>query len=150
MNELLQLYQQMIIDHGKCPRNFGELENPTHKQKGFNPLCGDQLEIFLIIDDNDVIQDVKFTGEGCAISMASASMLTELVKGKHIDKANGLVEDFNAMLVTQDVSDEAMERLGKASVLEGVKEYPSRIKCATLSWHALKNACAGEGEATTE
>ena len=149
MNELLQLYQQMIIDHGQRPRNFGTLENHTHCQKGVNPLCGDRLEMFLIIE-NDVITDVKFEGQGCAISMASASMLTELIKGKKVDEANGLVDDFHAMLVTQDISDEAKERLGKSSILEGVKQYPSRIKCATLSWHALKNACAGTGEATTE
>ena len=149
MNELLQLYQQMIIDHGKRPRNFGELDHPTHKQKGYNPLCGDRLEMYLIIE-NDIIQDVKFNGEGCAISMASASMLTEMIKGKKIYEANALVEDFHAMLVTQDVSEEGKERLGKAAILEGVKAYPSRIKCATLSWHALKNACEGSGEATTE
>ncbi len=149
MNELLQLYQQMIIDHGQRPRNFGEIENPTHKQKGFNPLCGDKLEMYLIIEGN-IIKDVKFSGEGCAISMASASMLTEMIKGKKVDDANNLVEDFQSMLVTQDISEEAKERLGKATILEGVKEYPSRIKCATLSWHALKNACDGSGEATTE
>lgn len=149
MNELLQLYQQMIIDHGQRPRNFGTIEHPTHKQKGFNPLCGDKLEMYLVIEGN-IIKDVKFSGEGCAISMASASMLTEMIKGKKIDEANNLVEDFHSMLVTQDISEEAKERLGKAAILEGVKEYPSRIKCATLSWHALKNACDGSGEATTE
>lgn len=149
MNELLQLYQQMIIDHGQRPRNFGEIEQPTHKQKGYNPLCGDKLEMYLVIHDG-IIQDVKFNGEGCAISMASASMLTEMIKGKKVDEANNLVEDFQSMLVTQDISEEAKKRLGKAAILEGVKAYPSRIKCATLSWHALKNACDGSGEATTE
>lgn len=149
MNELLQLYQQMIIDHGQRPRNFGKIEHPTHKQQGVNPLCGDKLEMYLIIEDN-LIKDVKFSGEGCAISMASASMLTEMIKGKKVDEANNLVEDFQSMLVTQDISEEAKDRLGKAVILEGVKEYPSRIKCATLAWHALKNACEGSGEATTE
>lgn len=150
MNELLQLYHQMIIDHGKEPRNFGEIKNPTYRQKGENPFCGDMLEMFLTIDDNDVITEIKFNGHGCAISMASASMLTEMVKGKNIQEVSKMIEDFNALLVTQDISDEAKERLGKVSILEGVKQYPSRIKCATLSWHALKNACEGKGKASTE
>ncbi|MEE2770343.1 MAG: SUF system NifU family Fe-S cluster assembly protein [Pseudomonadota bacterium] len=150
MDELLQLYQQMIIDHGQHPRNFGEIDNPTFREKGHNPFCGDQLEMFIVVDDDNIITDIKFNGHGCAISMASASMLTEMVIGKKLDYIKGLVDDFNAMLVTQDISDEAKERLGKIAILEGVKQYPSRIKCATLSWHALLNACEGKGTASTE
>lgn len=150
MNELLQLYQQMILDHGRNPRNFGSIEKPTHKQKGVNPMCGDDLEMCLIIDENETIVDVKFTGHGCAISIASASILSEMVIGKTILEANQLFNDFHAMIVSQDISDEAKKRLGKATILEGVKNFPSRIKCATLSWHALKNACDGKGQATTE
>lgn len=150
MDDLLQLYQQMIIDHGQSPRNFGRLDAPTHSEKGVNPLCGDQLELFLIIDDDEIIQEIKFNGQGCAISMASASMLTQLVKGKTMYEAMTLIEDFQSMVVTQNCSEEAKERLGKLTILEGVKQFPSRIKCATLSWHALKNACNDGGTATTE
>lgn len=150
MNELQALYQQMIIDHGRTPRNFGVLSSCSHHQKGVNPLCGDALEVTLLINEQDVVEDIKFTGEGCAISMASASMMTELVKGKTVQDAIDLFDDFQALVVSQDADDAVKDRLGKTAILEGVKHFPSRIKCATLSWHTLKNACQNQGEATTE
>lgn len=137
MNEnLLQLYQQLIIDHGRNPRNFGKLECCTHSQEGYNPICGDQLELFLEID-KDIIKNVKFSGHGCAISMASASLMTSAIKGHDQAYAQSIFYQFTELL--KEDCQANIEDLGKLKVLEGVKHYPSRIKCATLSWHALNN-----------
>ncbi len=145
MNNLDELYQEVILDHSKNPRNKTELENFTHEAKGHNPLCGDQISIQIIMKGEE-ISDVKFTGSGCAISTASASILTEAIKGKskkEIEKIFGSFHD----LVT---GNETKEDLGKLAIFEGVQKYPVRIKCATLSWHALMAAIEGEKEATTE
>ena len=145
MNNLDELYQEVILDHSKNPRNKTELENFTHEAKGHNPLCGDQISIQIIMEGEE-ISDVKFTGSGCAISTASASILTEAIKGKskkEIEKIFGSFHD----LVT---GNEKKEDLGKLRIFEGVQKYPVRIKCATLSWHALMAAIEGEKEATTE
>ena len=145
MNNLDELYQEVILDHSKNPRNKTELENFTHEAKGHNPLCGDQISIQIIMEGEE-ISDVKFTGSGCAISTASASILTEAIKGKskkEIEKIFGSFHD----LVT---GNETKEDLGKLAIFEGVQKYPVRIKCATLSWHALMAAIEGEKEATTE
>ncbi len=139
--DLRDLYQQTIIDHNKSPRNYGKMEDSTHRAEGHNPLCGDQIELFLKIDDGKVT-DVKFVGKGCAISTASASLLTEEIKGKTVEEVRELFDKFHQML-TRDNPEEAFaagEELGKLVVFAGVAEYPARIKCATLAWHALMAA----------
>lgn len=133
---LRELYQEMIIDHGRKPRNFGELPSANHCQVGHNPLCGDRLTLYLIEKDG-VIEDVRFEGTGCAISVASASLMTEVVKGKTVAEVENLFEHFH-QLVT-DGNEPAIE-MGKLAVFSGVAEFPARVKCATLSWHTLKAA----------
>ncbi len=138
---------QVIVDHNKSPRNFGVLNPASHDAEGFNPLCGDQLHIYLNINNDDVIEDVKFEGQGCAISTASASLMTEALKGKSRDEFQQVFNDFQHM-ATSDLSESPDEEaLGKLSVLAGVREFPSRIKCATLCWHTMKAAIEGVDEA---
>lgn len=145
--ELRALYQEVIVDHGRHPRNFGPLSNTSHALKGVNPLCGDKLILYANIADNR-IQIIGFEGSGCAISMASASLMTEAMKGKTLEEAKILFEHFHAML-TQSAHPDSL--LGKLSVFEGVKEYPARIKCATLAWHTLNHVIIGDNQpATTE
>ncbi|MFC1542313.1 Fe-S cluster assembly sulfur transfer protein SufU [Pseudomonadota bacterium] len=140
MFDLGDLYQQVIIDHTKSPRNFGKLEPCSHDAEGFNPLCGDQLHVYLQINDNNIIEDVKFEGQGCSISTASASLMTQALKGKPVSEFERLFEAFHNM-ATADMSEAPDEEtLGKLAVLAGVKEFPARIKCATLCWHTLKAA----------
>lgn len=136
--ELQQLYQEVIIDHGKNPRNFAEMSDYTHTLDGFNPLCGDKLTLFLKVTD-DVITGTSFNGEGCAISMASASLMTEIVKGKSVDEAKVLFDAFHKM-VTDANKHEPEAILGKLAILAGVREFPMRVKCATLAWHTLVGA----------
>ena len=137
MDNLQELYQQVIIDHGTQPRNFGVLEPCSHHAEGFNPLCGDELMLYLQTED-DVITDVKFTGQGCAISTASASLMSQYLMGKHIDQAKGAMHAFIQM-VTERPDDEYPD-LDKLTILAGVNKYPSRVKCATLAWHTLQAA----------
>ena len=138
MTNLNELYQELIIDHGRHPRNFKQLPSATTQKEGLNPLCGDRLTLFLQID-NDVVVDASFEGAGCAISMASASLMTESLKGKKIADAKKLFEVFHEM-VTGHPADEAL--LGKLAVLKGVCDYPMRVKCATLAWHTAMAAIA--------
>jgi len=138
MSALRELYQQVIIDHGRHPRNQGVLANATHHKLGHNPLCGDKLELTVRID-NDVIQEAQFLGSGCAISMASASLMTEILKGKSLDEAEQLFQQFHQLLTGK--SHDA-DLLGKLAVLAGVAEFPARVKCATLAWHTLHAALA--------
>ena len=136
---LRELYQEVIFDHNRQPRNFHEMPEADHHADGHNPLCGDQLTVYLRID-NDVIQDVSFVGHGCAISTASASLMTEAVKGKTVAEVEALFKDFHALL-----TDTPPERdFGKLAVLTGVREFPARVKCATLAWHTLHNALIGD------
>lgn len=138
MSDFHELYQQLIIDHGRSPRNFGVLDNANHSKQGYNPLCGDQLTVF--IEEHDgVIASISFQGQGCAISTASASLMTEMLKGKTVGEAEVLFRDFHA-LVTQ--GDDAMlkSKVGKLAVLAGVADYPARVKCATLAWHTMHAA----------
>lgn len=138
-NELKELYQQVILDHNKNPRNWGKLENATHEAEGHNPLCGDQLHLYLILEGDKII-DVKFIGNGCAISKASASVMTTIIKNKTLDEVKELFHHFHN-IVTSDLNDEIDEdKLGKLSVFAGVREFPVRVKCASLSWHTLMNA----------
>jgi len=132
--DLSSLYQEVIIDHNNYPRNCGEMCDPSVKADGYNPLCGDELTLF-IKKDNDVIADARFVGKGCAISTASASMMTDMLKGKTVAEARELFGLFHELLTKDEVS--SHEALDKLNVLAGVKQFPSRVKCATLAWHTL-------------
>ncbi len=151
MFDLKDLYQEVIIDHNRSPRNFGKLENPTQVAEGYNPLCGDKLNLYLTTEDN-LITDVSFDGSGCAISVASASLMTDSLKGKTIEEAEQLFESFHDLIMKEEKPDqEQMQSLGKLAALAGVKEYPARVKCATLCWHTLHSALQGvTRSATTE
>lgn len=138
MSDIQELYRELIIDHGRRPRNFGVNAVANHIKEGFNPLCGDQLTIYLL-EEGGVIRDIKFEGTGCAISIASASMMSELLKGKTIQQAEQIFNCFH-QLVTQKTSDQDVESLGKLKVLAGVSQFPARVKCATLSWHTMMAA----------
>jgi len=141
MSDLRELYQQVILDHNRNPRNFHELPAATRKVEGYNPLCGDHYTIYLDLD-GETIRDVAFVGSGCAISKASASVMSSTVKGKSRDQANALFERFHR-LVTGDSSLSADE-LGKLAAFSGVSEFPARVKCASLAWHTLHTALAGD------
>jgi nitrogen fixation NifU-like protein len=142
-----ELYQSMILDHNAKPRNFGELESPTHTVEGYNPLCGDQFTIYLKMV-GDVVEDIGFTGSGCAISKASASLMTLAVKGQSKEKVLSLFDEFHH-LVTADIHEEIdMESLGKLAVFGGVREFPARVKCASLSWHTVKTAVIADDHST--
>lgn len=144
MDELRDLYQDVILDHNRRPRNRGRLAHPTATLEGFNPLCGDRLTLDLEVSGG-VIRDAAFDGEGCAISTASASLMTEAVKGLTVAQAERLFEDVHAMLTGQG----GAEKLGKLAVLAGVKDYPTRVKCATLAWHTLHGALGHRHEAVS-
>jgi len=143
MSELTDLYQEVILDHNRRPHNFRVIEGAT-KQEGYNPLCGDRLTLYVAMDGG-VIKDVAFQGSGCAISKASASLMTDALKGKTADEARTLFEEFHAM-ITSDHTVPAAD-LGKLSVLAGVREFPTRIKCASLAWHTMKAAVAHDSDA---
>ena len=138
MSELRELYQEVILDHNRRPRNFGELEGADRHADGYNQLCGDKLAVYVNLD-GDVITDVSFLGSGCAISKASASLMTDAVKGKTLDEAQQLFERFHHM-VTESEMPADVESLGKLAVLAGVRDYPTRVKCASLAWHTLRAA----------
>lgn len=139
MNELQELYQQVILDHNKNPRNFGVLNQCNHHAEGHNPLCGDQIEVFIQIE-NDKISDVMFKGAGCAISKASASIMTTLLKGKTIEEAKKMFNDFHEVVTSDPNSDPDVMNLGKLAVFCGVREFPARVKCASLAWHTMMTA----------
>lgn len=147
MSDLTELYQEVILDHNKRPRNFRVIDRPSHQAEGFNPLCGDRLNLFLQVD-GERITDVAFQGAGCAISKASASLMTDEVKGRSVAEARELFDRFHRMVTTSP--DRDVEDLGKLSVLAGVREFPVRIKCASLAWHTLKAALENAGRASTE
>ena len=154
LDDLRELYQEVILDHGKNPRNFRDVEGATCHAHGNNPLCGDQLVVYLKIGADEVIEDVSFVGKGCAISVASASMMTELVKGKTVAETEHLFERFHRMCTGDGdhtsggaLAEDDMERL---SVLSGVRAFPIRVKCATLAWHTMNAAIRGENESSTE
>ena len=138
MSDLRELYQQVILDHYKKPRNFQKLEGANRHAEGHNPLCGDQITVYLQMD-GDVIKEISFQGAGCAISRASASLMTDAVKGKPIEEAERMFEEFHKM-VTSGVDQEVEESLGKLAVFCGVREFPSRVKCASLAWHTMHAA----------
>jgi nitrogen fixation NifU-like protein len=144
MNELMDLYREVILDHNRHPRNFGPLSPADRVVKGVNPLCGDKMTLYVRLD-GDRIEDVSFEGTGCAISVASSSLMTERVKGRSTGEALALFEEVHRMLTGE--SGEPAEHMEKLAALAGVREYPSRIKCASLGWHALKEALTGGDEA---
>ena len=136
MSDLREIYQQLILDHNKSPRNFGTLDSPDHSADGHNPLCGDKVHVDLLVE-NGLIRDIRFCGSGCAISKASASLMTDAVKGKTLGETNRFFKDFQTMLTGGSLH---TEHLGKLVVFAGVHEYPARVKCATLPWHTLRAA----------
>ena len=146
MADLSGLYQEVILDHNKRPRNFRELEGATARAEGYNPLCGDKVTIYLRLE-GDRIRDISFRGSGCAISTASASILTETLKGKTCAEADQLFGRFHDLVTGKTPGDGAA--LGKLAVFSGVSEFPVRVKCATLAWHTLKSALAGTSEVAT-
>ena len=149
MSELSELYQQVILDHNKKPRNFGKLDAANHSAEGFNPLCGDQLTVYLNLED-DTVKGVAFEGSGCAISKAAASMMTQAVKGKSKAEVEHLFQEFHSM-VTGELNEETDENsLGNLKIFAGVREFPVRVKCATLPWHTLHAALNKEAQVSTE
>ncbi|MBV2162747.1 MAG: SUF system NifU family Fe-S cluster assembly protein [Comamonas sp.] len=140
------LYQEVVLEHKRAPRNFGHLEHPSHQAQGTNPSCGDRVAVELLLDGSTV-QDIRFSGQGCAICMASTSMMTEAVKGRDVAVAQELQKHFRAVLTGEEDPEEAP--LGKLVSLAGVRQYPSRIKCALLGWHALMHAIAGNQDAAS-
>ncbi len=152
-DELRELYQEVILDHGKSPRNFRAIENARFHAHGHNPMCGDQLEIWVEADSDGVIRDASFLGKGCAISVASASLMTEMLRGKTIDEARSMFDGFHEMCTTggenalEGIDGDDADRL---QVLSGVREFPMRVKCATLAWHTMNAATVGKDTVSTE
>lgn len=147
MSDLRELYQQVILDHNRNPRNFKELANPTRRVEGYNPLCGDHYTVFLQLD-GDTIREVTFTGNGCAISKASASVMSSTVKGKSRSEAEGLFDTFHK-LVTGENAGLSEAELGRLAAFSGVSEFPARVKCASLPWHTLRTALQSEKDSVT-
>lgn len=148
MSDLRELYQEIIIDHGRHPRNFGALQDANHHKEGFNPLCGDKI-ILHVLEKNGVVEKIMFEGSGCAISMASSSLMSETLKGKTVKEIEAIFSDFHELVTHTQHNDELKERLGKLAVLGGVSEFPVRVKCATLAWHTLKAALHNDPEQVT-
>ena len=147
MSELTELYQQLILDHNARPRNFGDMSSCSHRAEGVNPLCGDHIIVQLLIQDN-VIQDIRFSGSGCAICKSPASLMTEYLKGKSTELAQQAFSQFRALLAG-DILDVDMDALGKLAAFSGVREFPMRVKCATLAWHTLHAALEKQSEAVS-
>jgi nitrogen fixation NifU-like protein len=148
MGDLRDLYQEVILEHSKAPRNYRELQNPDRKAEGFNPLCGDHFTVYLQMQ-GETIQDVVFQGSGCAISKASASMMTQALKGKTRQDADDLFERFHNVVTGHAAANGNDAELGKLTVFSGVSEFPTRVKCATLAWHTLQAALAGKQDAVS-
>ena len=149
MSELSELYQQVILDHHKKPRNFRKLENANHSAEGYNPLCGDHLTVYLDVE-GDAVKEVAFEGSGCAISKAAASMMTQAVKGKSREEAEALFSEFHSMVTGELDEETETNNLGNLKIFAGVREFPVRVKCATLPWHTLHAALNNEEQASTE
>ena len=143
MSELDDLYQEVILDHNKSPRNFRAIDGANRRAEGYNPLCGDQVTVYLQVE-NGVIKDISFQGSGCAISKASASMMTTELKGKPESAAHELFENVHHMLTGEPGSEGGSERVGKLAILSGVCKFPARVKCASLAWHTMESALKGE------
>jgi nitrogen fixation NifU-like protein len=148
MNDLRELYQEIILDHNRSPRNRGKLASANREAEGHNPLCGDQVKVTLVTE-NGAVKDIAFEGQGCAISTASASLMTEAIKGKPVEEVEKIFREFQEM-VTETGAPQDHSNLGDLEVLAGVREHPVRIKCATLPWHTLHAALVGEEKVSTE
>jgi nitrogen fixation protein NifU and related proteins len=138
-SELRELYQQVILDHNKSPRNFRKINNANKFAEGYNPLCGDKINIYLIVE-NDIVKDISFQGSGCAISKASASLMSSIIKGKTVKEAGALFNKFHSLITGKLDDDFDPEELGKLAVFAGVREFPVRVKCASLAWHTMMSA----------
>jgi nitrogen fixation NifU-like protein len=149
MSELSELYQQVILDHNKKPRNFRRLATANHTAEGFNPLCGDQLTVYLQLED-EAVKDISFEGSGCAISKAAASMMTQAVKGKSKQQAEQLFSEFHKMVTGELDEETTPNQLGHLQIFSGVREFPVRVKCATLAWHTMQAALTNQETASTE
>jgi nitrogen fixation NifU-like protein len=149
MSELSELYQAVILDHNKKPRNFHKLETANHSAEGYNPLCGDQLTVYLHLED-DTVRDVSFEGSGCAIFKASSSMMTQAVKGKSKQEAEALFNEFHRLVTGELDEENEPNQLGKLKIFAGVREFPVRVKCATLSWHTMHAALNNKELVSTE
>ena len=152
-DDMRELYQEVILDHGKNPRNFRQPEDANCEARGNNPLCGDQLTVYLKVDEGRLIRDAAFEGRGCAISMASASMMTQIVCGKTVSQVQSLFDKFHKLCtgeMEEFPQDEFTDDMEKLRVMSGVRKFPMRVKCATLSWHTMNAAVAGDNEMTTE
>ena len=146
MSDLRELYQTTILDHNKKPRNFHRPDGANREANGWNPLCGDKVTVYLTVDDDGVVEDIGFQGSGCAISTASASMMTQAVKGKTVDEVLEVFDRFHELVAGPPAAESDQKALGKLTVFSGVREYPMRVKCATLAWHTLRSAVRGDGE----
>jgi nitrogen fixation NifU-like protein len=146
MLDLRELYQTTILDHNKKPRNFRKPEGANREANGWNPLCGDKVTVYLTVDDDGVVREIGFQGSGCAISTASASIMTQVVKGKTLNEVLEIFDRFHELVAGSPAAEPDQGTLGKLTVFGGVREYPMRVKCATLPWHTLRSALRGEGE----
>ncbi len=147
-DDIGDLYQELIVDHNARPHNFGVIEGVSHKAHGLNPLCGDDIKIFLKVDGK-TIEDISFTGEGCAICKASASIMTDEVRGKTLKEAQELFEVFHTLIAEEDISELDVDNLGKLSAFSGVRNFPMRVKCATLAWHTMRAALENKNDDVT-
>ena len=145
-----ELYQQLILEHNKKPKNFRKIDSPTHVAEGFNPLCGDRYFIYLTLNDQQVIEDIAFEGSGCAISKASASMMTQMLMGKTVQQAEHLFDQFRRLVLGRLDNQNEKTNLGKLAVFAGVSKFPVRVKCAALSWHTMNGAINNTQHVTTE
>ena len=152
-DDVRELYQEVILDHGKNPRNFRQLEDANCEAQGNNPLCGDRLTVYLKVDEDRLIRDAAFEGRGCAISMASASMMTQIVSGKTVSQVQYLFDKFHKLCtgeIEEFPQDDFADDVDKLRVMSGVRQFPMRVKCATLSWHTMNAAVSGDSETSTE
>ena len=149
-NALKELYQEIILDHSRHPRRYGALQGASHKAEGYNPLCGDRVTVYLKLDEDGRVCDIRFEGKGCAISQASASMMTDMVKGRTVAEARKLMGGFLHLVKGEDAGALAAEDRERLDVMAGVSAFPMRVKCATLAWHTMKSALEGGEPAKTE
>lgn len=149
-DSLRELYQEVILDHSRHPRHFGPMEHPTHSGEGYNPLCGDRVKIYLSVDKDDRIADIKFEGKGCAISQASASLMTDMLVGRTVAEAEKLMGGFLHLVKGEDAGELPPDDREKLDVMAGVSAFPMRVKCATLAWHTMKSALEGGSAAKVE
>ncbi|MGE5431149.1 MAG: Fe-S cluster assembly sulfur transfer protein SufU [Syntrophomonadaceae bacterium] len=149
MSELSDLYQEVILDHNRSPRNYRKCETCNHDAEGFNPLCGDHIFVYIDLE-GDTIKDISFQGSGCAISKSSASLMTSILKGKSKQEAEEMFNKFHDVVTSRIGSEQDLSSLGKLAVFSGVRDYPSRVKCASLAWHTMMSALKEENSASTE